>query len=272
MEDTNLNITELIDVKTKTLIRGKKSIILFDVDGTLTQSRNKIEAPMIAKLKEISKHVTIGAVGGSDITKIKEQIGEAIDLFEYVFSENGLVSYHRGEKFHSKSINEYLGEDRQKQLVNFLLKAIAEIEIPKKRGTFIEYRTGMFNVSPIGRNCSQEERMEYYEYNKTHKITEKLQEETIKKFGEAYGLVCSIGGQISFDIVPKGWDKSYCLQFIKEEYPNIFFFGDKIYQGGNDYEIAVDERVEGKFFITSGPEMTIDILDKLVSKIEENNK
>jgi phosphomannomutase len=29
------------------------------------------------------------------------------------------------------------------------------------RGTFIEFRTGMLNISPIGRNCSREERNAY---------------------------------------------------------------------------------------------------------------
>lgn len=31
------------------------------------------------------------------------------------------------------------------------------------RGTFIEFRNGMLNVSPVGRSCSQEERIEFYE-------------------------------------------------------------------------------------------------------------
>jgi hypothetical protein len=34
------------------------------------------------------------------------------------------------------------------------------------RGTFIEFRSGMLNVSPIGRNCSQEERDEFEKYDK----------------------------------------------------------------------------------------------------------
>lgn len=34
------------------------------------------------------------------------------------------------------------------------------------RGTFIEFRMGMLNVSPIGRNCSQEERDEFERYDK----------------------------------------------------------------------------------------------------------
>jgi len=33
-------------------------------------------------------------------------------------------------------------------------------------GTFIEFRSGMLNISPIGRNCSQEERDEFERFDK----------------------------------------------------------------------------------------------------------
>lgn len=260
------NFNKIVEeAKNKILNKDKKTILLFDVDGTLTPARNKIQQDMIDKLKEISKTVTIGAVGGSDLVKIKEQLGDSIELFEYVFSENGLMSFQKDKLIHKRKINEYLGEERQKELINFLLNKIADIDIPKKRGTFIEYRTGMFNVSPIGRNCSQEERNEYFEYNKIHRVTEKLKEETQNKFGKEFGLVCSIGGQISFDIVPVGWDKSYCLQFVEKEFSNIFFFGDKIYEGGNDYEIAIDKRVT-QYFKTENPQCTLTILNELLPK------
>jgi len=47
-------------------------------------------------------------------------------------------------------------------------------------------------------------------------------------------MTYSIGGQISFDVMPKGWDKTYCLRFLKN-YDEIYFFGDKTYEGGNDH-------------------------------------
>ena len=34
-----------------------------------------------------------------------------------------------------------------------ILHYIADLDIPIKRGTFIEFRNGMINVSPIGRNA-----------------------------------------------------------------------------------------------------------------------
>ena len=78
----------------------------------------------------------------------------------------------------------------------------------------------------------------------------------------------SIGGQISFDVFPSGWDKTYCLQHVEAEkqvtgveYSTIHFFGDKTYKGGNDYEIFEDPRTVGHS-VTS-PEETMAELRKL---------
>lgn len=35
-----------------------------------------------------------------------------------------------------------------------------------------------------------------------------------------------LGGQISVDVFPYGWDKTYCLQFMND-FHTIHFFGDK---------------------------------------------
>lgn len=136
-----------------------------------------------------------------------------------------------------------MGEEKLKKIVNFCLLYIANLDIPIKRGTFIEYRTGMLNISPIGRNCSQKERDDFYEYDKEHKIREKFISVLKVVFGD-YGLKFSIGGQISFDVFPIGWDKTYCLKYL-EDYKEIHFFGDKTYEGGNDHEIFIDKRVIG---------------------------
>lgn len=37
-----------------------------------------------------------------------------------------------------------------------------------------------------------------------------------------------LGGQISFDVFPDGWDKRYCLGIVsKDGFKKIYFFGDK---------------------------------------------
>jgi phosphomannomutase len=57
-------------------------------------------------------------------------------------------------------------------------------------------------------------------------------------------LKFSIGGQISFDVFPEGFDKSYCLKYLID-LKEIHFFGDKTDQGGNDYEIFINKKVIG---------------------------
>ena len=37
---------------------------------------------------------------------------------------------------------------------------------PDHRGTFIEFRNGLINLCPVGRNCTQAEREEFAEYDK----------------------------------------------------------------------------------------------------------
>eukprot|EP00002_Diphylleia_rotans_P028813 TRINITY_DN5826_c0_g1_i1.p1 TRINITY_DN5826_c0_g1~~TRINITY_DN5826_c0_g1_i1.p1 ORF type:complete len:216 (+),score=61.71 TRINITY_DN5826_c0_g1_i1:59-706(+) len=213
--------------------RRGEVLVLFDVDGTLTEARKTITPEMKAFLKELRNHVSIGVVGGSDLAKQKEQLGEdALEYFDYNFPENGVVAFKSGVAQPTESIGTFLGEERLKKFINFSLRAIAELDIPKKRGTFIEYRTGMINLSPIGRNCTYDERLEYYAYDLEHNIRPKLIQKLEQEFSD-YGLKYSIGGQISIDIFPIGWDKTYCLRHVKDAgYKEIHFFGDKTMEVG----------------------------------------
>ena len=84
-----------------------------------------------------------------------------------------------------------------------------------------------------------------------------------------------VGGQISFDCFPTGWDKTYCLRHVENDgYKTIHFFGDKTFQvsitsfagcadlkGGNDYEIYTDSRVTGHS--VDSPTDTMRILKEL---------
>uniref|UniRef100_G3WHW3 Phosphomannomutase n=1 Tax=Sarcophilus harrisii TaxID=9305 RepID=G3WHW3_SARHA len=159
------------------------------------------------------------------------------------------------------NIQGHLGEELIQDLINYCLSYIAKIKLPKKRGTFIEFRNGMLNVSPIGRSCSHEERLEFYELDKKENIRQKFVTDLQKTF-EGKGLTFSIGGQISFDVFPNGWDKRYCLRLVENDgYKTIYFFGDKTMPGGNDYEIYTDSRTVG-YSVTS-PEDTQRICEKL---------
>ena len=98
----------------------ENTIVLFDVDGTLTESRKIITPEMrdlIAKLKE---KVSVGIVGGSDFVKQKEQLGDdVLDIVDYSFPENGVVAYHQGNLIHQNSIVEAVGETKIRRFVDW---------------------------------------------------------------------------------------------------------------------------------------------------------
>lgn len=134
----------------------------------------------------------------------------------------------------------------------------------------------MINVSPIGRNCSQAEREEFNKYDAEHGVRAAFVEALKEKFAD-YGLTFSIGGQISVDIFPAGWDKTYCLKYLQPEYERIYFFGDKTHkvsargmessvQGGNDHEIFAHELTVGH--TVENPTHTMEVVEELLKKLQ----
>lgn len=234
------------------------------MDGTLTRPRQAIDEKMNAFLIERVKSVcSIGVVGGSDFKKISEQMNgdDVIHRFDFVFPENGLIQYKYGKEIDRQSIEQYIGEDKLQKFINFCLNYLSKITLPKKRGTFIEFRTGMINVSPIGRSCSQADRDAFEQYDKIHNIRKNMIEVLKQEFTDI-NLTYSIGGQISFDVYPNGWDKTYCLGHLEDEaFDEIHFFGDKTDPGGNDHEIYSDSRVIGHK--VANPDDTMKQLEKL---------
>ncbi|GMH68007.1 hypothetical protein TrST_g4201 [Triparma strigata] len=221
-------------------------LALFDVDGTLTVPRGEVTPEMLKFMDELKGKITVGIVGGSDLPKQQEQLGEnVLHLYPWNFSQNGLVAYNEAKLIGETSINGHLGEDNIKRIVNWTMRYLSDVDIPIKRGTFIEYRTGMLNISPIGRNCSRPERNAFEEFDLANGIRKTMVAKMQEEFADL-NLTFSIGGQISFDVFPTGWDKTYCLNYIKaEDFDEIHFFGDKTFEGGNDYEIFNHERTNG---------------------------
>jgi phosphomannomutase len=232
----------------------KKRIVLFDVDGTLAKPMGCITPEMSVFLEDLRKILPIALVGGSNLAKQRYQIGEdVLSRFDYVFSENGLVAYKDGQLLCVESIKTKFGDEKINEFTKYVLTLIASLDIPVMRGTFIEFRSGMWNISPIGRNCSQEEREAFAVYDAEHKVREKMVKQLEERFA-GWNLKFSIGGEISFDVFPAGWDKTHCLKYLKE-YDEIYFYGDKTMPGGNDFEIFSHPDVVGHTVVS--PEDTM---------------
>jgi len=224
----------------------KKILVLFDVDGTLTTARQQIKPEMLDLLQnKLKSKVTIGLVSGSDLIKVNEQIPGCIDQFHYVFPENGLVAYENGVEIAKESIANFMGEEKLQKFINFCLGYMAKLELPVKRGTFIEFRNGLINICPPGRSVSQADRDNFAVFDNEQNIRKSFVEALNEQFPDI-GLNFAIGGQISIDAYPHGWDKRFCLKFVEKKFEKIYFFGDRTSEGGNDYHIYIDERTDGR--------------------------
>jgi phosphomannomutase len=58
---------------------------------------------------------------------------KVIDDFDYTFAENGLTAFKNGKALPSQSFIKFVGEERYKAMVKFILHYIADLDIPIKR-------------------------------------------------------------------------------------------------------------------------------------------
>lgn len=243
-------------------------ICLFDMDGTLTRPRNRITEDMEKFMNTLKGKAAIGIISGSDYDKLEEQMFpkknfgvKLYEKYDYIFAENGLMSFINGELQPSESITSYLGDEKLQTFINFCFSYMSNLVLPCKRGNFIELRSGMINICPVGRTCTQAERDEFAAFDAIHDVRKKFVEALNEKFGsDDYGLSIAIGGQISIDIFPRNWDKSYCLKFLKG-FDKIYFFGDKTFPGGNDYELYSHPSTIG--YRVDNPEHTMKLVSQL---------
>ncbi len=234
-------------------------LLLFDVDGTLTPHRKSIPPPVQSfLLDEVLPRVSVGLVSGSDRAKLAEQMNgdQVLDSVDFVFSENGLVAHERGGKLLGKqSIAEFVGEANIQKVINFALRYMSDMELPAKRGNFVEFRAGLVNLCPVGRSCTQAHRDDFAKMDKELGLRKKFQKALQSEFPDS-GLQFAIGGQISIDVFPVGWDKRFCLRYVEDQaFQEIHFFGDRTEEGGNDHEIFEDPRTIGH--AVTSPEDTV---------------
>jgi len=105
----------------------------------------------------------------------------------------------------------------------------------------------MLNFSVVGRDCTQEQREDYFKWDKQTNERKNISNDIKSTWTK---LDAVIGGQISIDIYPKGNDKSQVLNIIEQERlvppSEYIFIGDGIENGGNDYPLALlMDNIEG---------------------------
>jgi phosphomannomutase len=202
---------------------------IFDVDGTLTPSRGKMDKSFITFFFDFCRNNDVYLVTGSDKAKTIEQIGEEIyNKCKRVYQCNGNDIWQSDNNIQT---NEWTLPNLAR---TFLISCEYESPFTQRTGNHIEERPGMVNFSVVGRNANLEERAAYVAYD-----TKENERNTI---ADAFNMMfpdlsAKVGGETGIDISPRGADKSQILRDFKED-DTLWFFGDAIYEGGNDYPLA----------------------------------
>lgn len=212
-----------------------KIAYLFDIDGTLTPPTQKMQGDFSYSFLDWSSKKDFFLVGGSSHDSILKQVPYSI-----ISRSSGIFSSMANElKIQDKLIykNKF---DPPKTLIEMLSSFQINTKSPTLgEAPFIEYRTGMLNFTTVGRTIGLEQRDMYYEWDKKSKE----RSEIAKKVEETFPhLEAKLGGQISVDIQPKGCNKSQAIKYVRNlnKYDCIYFFGDKGFEGGNDYDARLE--------------------------------
>ena len=200
---------------------------IFDVDGTLTPSRDKIDPQFAEWFKQFVTINTVCLVTGSDRLKTIEQIGEMLfNMCDKAYNCSGNDVYRFGMP-HKK--NEWKLSEEHIEWLNAKLK---QSKWKIYTGNHIDQRTGTANFSVVGRGASWSQRKEYYLWDQQNNQRESIANEMVKRFPE---LDAKVGGETGIDIFEKGKDKAQIL----EDFPlEDRLFGDRIDPAGNDYSLA----------------------------------
>lgn len=231
---------------------------VFDVDGTLTPSRLPMDQEFSQFFTNWSRDKKVFFVTGSNSDKTIEQVG--LDIWKNITAS--LQSCGNQIFIDGKEVYKNEWEPNEK-LISLLEYFLMSSDYRKRTSNHIEERVGLLNFSVVGRDCTQEERENYYEWDKTAQERVSMVKEIMEKFPE---LEASVGGQISIDIHPKGANKGQAKDWILNHLgkdTSIYFYGDKTEFGGNDYDLAkVLTEDRHKVFQVSDWEETYKLLKK----------
>ena len=202
---------------------------IFDIDGTLTLSRQPIDTSFQAFMIVFCCKHPVYLVTGSDRQKTIDQIG--LDICyraEKVYNCSGADAYKRDTNVYRSSWE--LPDNVEK----FLKDELDYSQFPIRNGLHIEHRPGGVNFSILGRGTGVDlsSREEYVKWDRNTGERKDIADRLKNEFPE---LNVQIGGQTGLDI--SNGDKS---QILRDFNPNdeLHFFGDMMNEGENDYPLA----------------------------------
>ena len=216
-----------------------KKLIVFDLDGTLAESKSSLDAEMAKLLTALLGILKVAVISGGDWPQFEKQVLSNLPHDEYLKNLSLLPTC--GTKFYQyagdwkKIYSEDFTANEKKKITSSLKKAVGQagFKVEKVWGEVIEDRGSQITFSALGQQAPLAEKTKWDPDFAKRKKIKALLDKLIPEFS------VRLGGTTSVDVTKPGIDKAYGIGKLRDvlgiTLKEMIFIGDALFPGGNDY-------------------------------------
>ena len=252
-----------------------KKLIVFDLDGTLAESKSAIDAEMVKVLDALLNVAKVAIISGGDWPQFEKQVLAHLahskklkNLFILPTCGTKFYSY-KGKSGWEKLYSEDFTAKEKQKITDSLNKAVDEAGFTAKKiwGEQIEDRGSQITYSALGQEAPLDAKKEWDPgFAKRKKIQARLTK-LIPDFA------VNLGGTTSVDVTKPGIDKAYGIKKLKStlgiQKKEMLFIGDAIFPGGNDYPAKQAGVVS---ICIKDPNETKRVIEGIIACLDEKGK
>lgn len=215
-----------------------KSLMVFDLDGTLAKSKSPLETDMAELLDKLMGVMKVAVISGGAWPQFEKQLLANLpqnDRFKQLsLLPTSGTKFLRYDGQWTQLYAENLTLDDKTKIIDALNKALDESGLrPEKHwGEVIEDRGSQITMSALGQEASLDVKHAWDPDFVKRKKIKAILDPMIPEFS------VGMGGASSIDVTRPGVDKAYGIHKLKEvlgiPIKEMIFVGDALFPGGND--------------------------------------
>lgn len=214
-------------------------LIAFDLDGTLTESKQPITNKTARFLTSLAYDYEIAIITGGTMEQIETQVLSRLP--DWVQEKMHLMPCSGAEyfRFGKTLYRNFISKEKRAVMIAIITGLLKEMGywIENPAGAIIEDRRSQITISALGQKAALKDKEEWDPFGtKRREIRD-----TIKRMFPEYSV--RVGGLTSVDISIQGIDKEYAINELLEwnqfEQSEVLYIGDKFRPGENDYPALV---------------------------------